>query len=122
MVLIDLIINCDNSNPVPYKRTTQRQKYRDTNYNKYQDWKNRIITEFIKKYNKYPHQILKPNKKYYVNIMCYYKDRTHGDTDNIFKGILDSIFQKPLNDKYITGSMDYEYDIRNPRVEITITA
>lgn len=118
--IISLTINCNNKNPVPYKRTTQKQKFKDDNYKIYTNWKAQIIGEFIKKYNKYPHMILKLNKKYYVDIICYYKDKTHGDTDNVAKGINDAIFQKPLNDKYIAGSYDYFYDKNNPRVEIVI--
>lgn len=52
--------------------------------------------------------------------MVFYKDKRHGDTDNVAKGINDSIFQKPLNDKYIAGSYDFDYDKDNPRVEIII--
>ena len=62
--MIQLTILCNNSNPVPYKRTTQKQKFIDKDYKRYQDWKDKIIAEFVKKYNKYPHMILKLNKKY----------------------------------------------------------
>lgn len=113
-----LIVKADG-NPVPYKRTTQRAKYKDKEYARYLKWKELIMRYFILKFNKYPHQIFKKNHKYYVNIVVYYKDKTHGDTDNIYKGVLDAIFAKPLNDKYICGSMDYFYDKENPRVEIT---
>lgn len=108
-----------NINPVPYKRTTQRAKFADKEYKKYQQWKLKVVGEFIKEFKTYPHRVFEPKTKYYVDIIIYYKDKTHGDSDNVFKGILDAIFAKPLNDKYICGSMDYFYDKENPRVEIT---
>jgi Holliday junction resolvase RusA-like endonuclease len=111
-------VKTDGENPIPYKRTTQRQKFKDREYQKYVRWKNKIYDEFIKTFKRYPHQVFKPKKKYYVDLTVYYKDKVHGDTDNVFKGVLDAVFQKPLNDKYICGSMDYFYDKDNPRVEI----
>ena len=107
-------------NPVPYKRTTQKQKFVDAEYKKYQAYKNLIVKEFIKATNKQPHKILKPKVKYFVDVVAYYKDKTHGDTDNIAKGVNDAIFQKPLSDKYIAGTYDYYYDKENPRLCIRI--
>jgi hypothetical protein len=114
-------ITNDGKNPVPYKRTTQRQKYVDRDYKKYLDWKNRVLKAFVlANNNKLPSMTLARDTKYYVDIICYFKDKTHGDTDNIAKGINDSIFSKPLNDKYIAGSYDYFYDKDNPRVTVEI--
>lgn len=115
---MELIILCDGYNPIPYKRTTQKQKYSDKGYHRYQRWKNLIVSEFVRKFKVYPSKVFKLKQKYYVHILVYYKDMTHGDTDNVFKGVLDAIFDKPLNDKYICGSMDYFYNKENPRVEI----
>ena len=64
--------------------------------------------------------MLEKDKKYYVDVVAYYKDKKHGDTDNVAKGINDAIFQKPLSDKYVAGSYDFFYDKENPRVEIKI--
>ena len=116
---IELVIKT-GKNPVPYKRTTQKQKFVDKEYKKYQEYKNLIITEFIKKYKCFPHKLLKNKTKYYVNVTAYYKDFTHGDTDNIAKGVNDALFSKPLSDKYVAGSYDYFYDKENPRLEIAI--
>lgn len=113
-------VHCGNYNPIPYKRTTQKQKFKDVDYKRYTVWKQIILAEFIKTFGKYPHQLLAKNKKYYVQILIYNKDKTHGDSDNQYKAVLDAIFAKPLNDKYIAGSMDYYYDKNNPRVEIEI--
>lgn len=110
----------NGNNPVPYKRTTQRQKFVDKSYKKYLAYKNLIILEFVKVTRKPPHKILEPNTKYYVNIKAYYKDKTHGDTDNVAKGVNDALFAKPLSDKYVAGSYDFDYDKENPRLEIEI--
>tara|TARA_R110000744_G_scaffold221755_1_gene340732 strand:+ start:55 stop:426 length:372 start_codon:yes stop_codon:yes gene_type:complete len=119
-MIYNFTVNCDNSNPVPYKRTTQKQKFVDKGYKKYVVWKNKVVGDFIKEFKKYPHNLLEKDKKYYVEVVAYYKDKKHGDTDNVAKGINDAIFQKPLNDKYIAGSYNFFYDKENPRVEITI--
>ena len=110
----------NSKNPVPYIRTTQKQKWVDEAYKRYQAYKAEIYREFVKATGKLPHQILKPKTKYYVSIMAYYKDKTHADTDNVAKGVNDAIFQKPLCDKYIAGFYDYGYNKENPRLEITI--
>jgi len=111
----------NGKNPVPYIRTTSRQKFVDKNYKRYQEYKNLIYAEFVKKYMRHPHQMIDHKEKIYVHIMAYYKDKTHGDTDNIAKAANDAIFQKPLNDKYVAGSYDYAYDKQEPRLEIHIT-
>lgn len=107
-------------NPVPYKRTTTRQKYKDPDYQKYYMWKNIVISRFALTYKKMPPMILKKDQKYYVDVMIYFKNKKHGDPDNIAKGINDAIFVKPLSDKYVAGSYDFAYDKENPRVEIKI--
>jgi len=108
------------NNPVPYKRTTQKAKHVNADYKKYQGYKQKIYVSFIKKTGNYPHVLLNKSKKYYVEVMAYYKDKTHGDTDNVAKGVNDAIFAKPLSDKYVAGSYDFDYDEENPRLEITI--
>jgi hypothetical protein len=118
MVIRFIIAN--GANPVPYKRTTQKQKWVDKEYRRYQTYKDEIYAEFIKATGKLPHQIFQDKTKYYVNVMAYYKDKTHADTDNVAKGVNDAIFQKPLSDKYVAGFYDYDYDKENPRLEITI--
>jgi len=110
-----------NKNPAPYKRTTFRQKFMDKEYQKYLLWKSNIVATFARKFGKLPKNVFSKNKKYYVNIKVFYKDKTHGDTDNIAKGINDAIFQRPLNDKYIAGSYDFDYDKDYPRVEVKIS-
>lgn len=96
-------------NPVPYKRTTQKQKFRDADYHRYIEWKNYIVSEFAKNTGKLPHMALEKNKKYYVDVLAAYCNKAHGDTDNVAKGVNDALFQKPLSDKYVAGSYDYFY-------------
>ncbi len=109
-----------DKNAVPYKRTTQRQKWCDKRYMKYLQFKDLVRTCFVGTFCKYPHQILKNNQKYKMDIKIYFYDKTHGDSDNVFKGIADAIFTKPLNDKYLCGSFDFFYDKEDPRVEVSI--
>jgi len=118
MIIRFVVSNGDN--PVPYKRTTQKQKWVDKDYKRYQAYRAEIYAAFVKKTGKLPHQTLTPKTKYYVSVMAYYKDKTHADTDNIAKAVNDAIFQKPLSDKYIAGFYDYDYDKDNPRLEVTI--
>ncbi len=44
-------------------------------------------------------------------------DKAHGDSDNIFKGIADALFD---NDKYVIGGFDYEYATEGS-VDVLIT-
>ena len=106
-------------NPTPYKRTTQKAKF-SKEYQVYQAYKSLVVAEFIKTSKCMPHQLLMPNTKYYVSVMAYFKDKKHGDTDNVAKAVNDAIFQKPLNDKYVAGNYDFDYDKENPRLEIHI--
>ena len=109
-----------NYNPVPYKRTTQRQKFKDKEYAKYRRYKELIVAEFARETGKLPHQVLRKGVKYSVDVVAFYKDKTHGDTDNVAKGVNDAIFSSPLSDKFVCGSYDYRYDVDDPRLHILI--
>ncbi len=108
------------SNPVPYTRTTQKQKYVDKNYKLYLTYKAQILAAFVEATGKLPQKMLVKDKKYYVDVVAYYKDKTHADTDNVAKGVNDAIFVKPLSDKYIAGTYDYFYCKENPRLCVRI--
>ncbi len=58
-----------------------------------------------------------PSEKIFLNIVIFFKNHSHGDPDNIFKAIADSLF---IVDKYVAGSMDFYYDPLNPRVEVEV--
>ena len=89
-------------NPVPYKRTTQRAKFVSEDYKKYCTWKKLLATEFRKQNGVIPAL----RGRYYVEVVATYKDKTHGDTDNVAKGVNDALF---ANDKYVSGSYDFKY-------------
>lgn len=102
-------------NPIPYKRTTQRAKYSDE-YKRYQSYKNLVISQFIRKTGKHPHNVLKSSNKYRIDVFITYCDKRHGDSDNIAKGINDALFK---NDKLVAGSYDFAYG-ETGRVDIEI--
>jgi len=115
--------------PVPYTRTTQRAKFVSERWKKYADYKNTVVTAFLaalidkkewrKVLNNYykSGKLIKTKRKLYVEVIMYFKDKGHGDPDNIFKGVLDALF---VTDKYVAGKFDFFYDADNPRLEITI--
>lgn len=118
MILVFTVQNGEN--PVPYKRTTQRGKW-NKKYKKYLEWKGLIFDTFTEKFKTLPENIIKKGIKYHVSTMIYFKDKRHGDPDNVQKGIKDSIFRSPLSDKYCSGDYDFDYDPINPRVIIRIS-
>ena len=89
-------------NPVPYKRTTQRAKFVSEDYKKYCTWKKLLATKFRKQNGVIPAL----RGRYYVEVVATYKDKTHGDTDNVAKGVNDALF---ANDKYVSGRYDFKY-------------
>lgn len=106
--------------PVPYCRTTQAAKF-SAKYKRYQQYKDLVVLSFLEQCEgdwgaSKPLTTVK-GQKTRVDILIYFRDFTHGDPDNVFKAIADSIFE---NDKYVSGSFDYFYDHANPRVEVTI--
>ena len=107
--------------PVPYKRTTQAAKF-CAKYKVYQEYKDCVVAAFLSQCVGtwgYPKPLTSiKGQKTRVDIMIYFKNYAHGDGDNVLKAILDSLF---ANDKFCTGSYDYDYDKENPRVEITIS-
>ena len=107
--------------PIGYKRTTQRAKYCES-YKRYQQYKDLVVLSFLEQCAgdwgaSKPLTTVK-GQKTRVDIKIYFKDFTHGDPDNVFKAIADSIFEV---DKYVCGSFDYFYDRTNPRVEVKIS-
>ena len=107
--------------PIGYKRTTQRGKFCDEDYHRYQAYKSHVVNCFLEQCtgdwgHPKPLTTVK-GQKTRVDIMIYFKDFTHGDSDNITKAILDSLF---AIDKFCSGSFDFDYDAVNPRVEVVI--
>lgn len=108
-------------NPIPYHRTTQGS-YWNKSSKRYNAWKNHVVNAYCdqtgtKDDGKKP--VKKSVERYNMDIMVYFKDKTHADSDNVFKGIADALFE---NDKYLSGSFDFDYDKENPRVEVEISS
>lgn len=106
-------------NPIPYHRSTQGGQWKPQ-VRRYHAWKDYVVKAFCEQTetkDKGKKPIEKSPEKLNMALLIYFKDKTHGDSDNIFKGIADALFE---NDKYISGSFDYDYDKENPRVEVVI--
>lgn len=58
-----------------------------------------------------------PKNKVFLNVMIYFSSGKHPDPGNIRKGIEDAIYD---NDNKVAGSVDFDYDLTNPRCEIEI--
>lgn len=108
----------NSGNPIPYHRTTQGS-YWNKGAKRYKAWKDYVVKEFCKsqKIKDTGNKPITIKEKVYVDIVIYYKDRTHADSDNVAKGINDALF---VNDKNVAGSYDFFYDKQCPRVEVTI--
>ena len=59
----------------------------------------------------------KPKRKIHMKTMIYFRSGIRPDAENVHKLISDSLF---LNDKNLSGTFDFDYDARNPRVEVEI--
>ncbi len=117
--------------PVPYTRTTQRQKYVDERWLKYARYKVRIQRAFIesiasRKVSMACGRSLCQTKKplstgrspVRVHVDIFFGGYKHGDPDNVVKGILDAVL---VNDKFvIEGNWIVGYDFDNPRVVVKI--
>lgn len=118
-----------DGHPVPYLRMTQGQvklcripdwKLSPSQLKKkgqlirYFEWKEYVDLCAIKAKVEFDRA---PKEKKFMDLVIFFKNKVHGDPDNIFKGIADALFS---DDKYIAGSFDFFYDKENPRVEIKI--
>lgn len=57
-----------------------------------------------------------------IDVVAYFPNGTHCDTENVRKGVVDALFYGGNGDKYAYGSHDApRYDKLNPRVEVLIT-
>lgn len=92
------------SNPVPYKRTTQRAKFVSKDYLKYLEFKKHLQMEFLRQNKVQCFKALDEKKFYSIELKIGFKNKKHGDADNIVKGVLDALF---TNDKNVLKG-DYE--------------
>jgi len=116
--------------PIPFTRTTTKSKFVSKQWQRYAEYKDKIVASFLdsisdanekrcywNNYQTYGKPILYNEDKIYVLSEAYFKDKRHGDMDNINKGALDALF---INDKLVVGAFNFHYDTDNPRLEIII--
>ena len=113
--------------PVPYLRMTQGQVRLMRIPDHRLDEKALVIKERIRRYLNYKEEARirsaslkfnkKPKEKVFFNAVIYFRNKAHGDPENIKKGIQDAIFE---NDKMVGGSIDFYYDPLFPRVECEV--
>lgn len=109
-------------NPQPYFRQTQRSSHFDPGAKRYQRWQQYLVNSLLESVKGQPLEqefaknilakgkpiIIPPGGCGIVDTFIACKNKTHGDADNIHKGVLDSLF---ANDKYVTkGTYNLVYD------------
>ena len=120
-------------NPIPYLRTTQKSQWTEK-AQRYQQWKSYVVASYldalgeIKKIDRADfgeaHDLLqrKPIKagdhKQKMTLKIGFKDKTHADCDNIFKGIADALF---MNDKNLIGEFDFFYTNKQEGGHVLVT-
>lgn len=117
-------------NPIPYTRVVRRALWVPA-AKKYEGWKSFVRRTFYKHCPEFLMRVenqllygLKPlsttvSYKARMDIRIYWMNGIHGDPDNIFKGIADSLFK---NDKFLDGSFEtYMSEDGKGRVEVDIT-
>lgn len=110
-------------NPIPYLRMTQKQHWKPE-VQRYAEWLDYIRTQVIQisqrtqNISKKPYTTSKEEPAR-MDIKIYYKNRAHGDPDNIWKALADALFK---SDKYLDGSFESQIaQDGEGRVEVTIT-
>lgn len=117
-------------NPIPYTRVVANALWLP-GAKRYKAWKDHVRRSFFRGYPEFVsyddmHRIVhdeplttKASEKAKMEICIFWMNGVHGDPDNIFKGIADSLFR---NDKFLDGSFEscHAEDGRG-KVEIKIT-
>ncbi|HDZ4931876.1 TPA: hypothetical protein RTF98_001296 [Campylobacter jejuni] len=94
-------------NPIPYKRTTQRAKFVSKDYLKYLEFKKHLQMEFLRQNKVQCFKAFDEKKFYSIELKIGFKNKKHGDCDNILKGVLDALFK---NDKNVIKG---EYELKS---------
>lgn len=82
-----------HGNPIPYHRTTQKSVWNKAS-KRYNAWKQYVLTSAM-----LAKPLVIPHGSYIVmSVAISWANKAHGDADNVFKGIADSLF---VNDKEI---------------------
>lgn len=85
-------------NPIPYTRVL-KHSWRD-DASRYMEWCEYVRAEFARACEVELPIELEKNAKAQIGLKVFWKSSSHGDLDNILKGILDALFK---NDKCING-------------------
>lgn len=110
-----------SGNPIPYVRSTRAALWRPDG-RRYAAWKGYVQKEFIRLLNRGFREIVKDGSvaatfdsnatkpirifgshQARMDIKIFWKNGSHGDPDNIFKGIADALF---VNDRTLDGSFE----------------
>lgn len=123
-------------NPIPYLRSTRNSQWNEATkrYNAWKDYVRKAFFEMAK--------IAKPSSEYNlleltsfkkgkpidmkkgvaadVSVVIFFANNTHGDGDNVFKGIVDALF---VNDKEIRAGKftSIVSPLKKGYVDVTIT-
>ncbi len=126
-----------DGNPIPFERAVKGH-WRERS-SRYMNWQAYVRQQFYTQHRDILSQLfddtnvpakrkltqaflMKPFKHFgtriHVHSRIYFANKTHGDSDNIQKGIVDALF---VEDKYVAGSYDFEYSVdKKGRVEVEI--
>lgn len=94
-------------NPIPYFRQTQKSKF-SPEAQRYHAWQDYVVGQYLKQVPIEIRRALESNKRQpiglfdrlaMVDVFIEWANGKHADGDNVFKGILDSLF---VNDKNVT--------------------
>ena len=115
--------NEPKGNPIPYTRVVGRALW-TVEAKRYAAWKEYVRAEYIEKSKspitakvgeellylmtfdtKVSPIVLNSGHKARMELKIFWANESHGDPDNIFKGIADALF---ANDKQLAGSFDFE--------------
>lgn len=117
-------------NPVGYVRTTQRGKWVNVQFKRYQEYQQKLRAAIFDAYTDDPYiswmfaKHGRPfassyNQPFEAQVSMYFANRQHPDPDNVAKAVNDALF---YGDKYVSGSYTFAYSADNPRIEVAIAA
>lgn len=102
-------------NPVPYVRSTQHGQHKPA-VRRYEGWKQYVVAHFLDAVpptSRYAQEVVisgKPivldsDERARMDIQIQFSGRSHGDPDNVWKGIADALF---VNDSRLDGSFTHD--------------
>lgn len=119
-----------SENAIPKLKMTGKQHWTEK-AQRYVKWKSHVVTALMDAVRGTDFEAMvvrnvglgkKPIKTAFdlpakMDLMIHWRDKQHGDPENIFGSIADALFSE---DKYLAGSFDYTHD-GSGMVEVTIT-